>query len=125
MQDDLFASTDIPGKRILSDSEQSIVDQAMEILNKAHAPGSELGSPDATRKYLCGRLADYKNEVFGVIYLDNLCRIITIDEMFNGSVAQAAVHPRVVVQRALEVNAAAVVYFHNHPSGVAEAIPCR
>jgi DNA repair protein RadC len=46
--------------------------------------------------------------------------VIEVAEMFQGTIDGASVYPRVVVQRALEVNAAAIVFFHNHPSGVAE-----
>ena len=60
------------------------------------------------------------HEVFGALFLDNRHRVIQVAEMFQGTIDGASVHPRVVVQRALEVNAAAVVFFHNHPSGVAE-----
>ena len=52
--------------------------------------------------------------------LDNRHRVIRVAEMFQGTIDGASVHPRVVVQRALELNAAAIVFFHNHPSGVAE-----
>jgi DNA repair protein RadC len=63
---------------------------------------------------------DYKNEAFGVIFLDNRHRMLADEILFRGSLAGAAVHPRVVDQRALEVNAAAAIFWHNHPSGVAE-----
>jgi DNA repair protein RadC len=52
--------------------------------------------------------------------LDNRHRIIADEELFQGTIDGASVHPRIVVQRALEVNAAAVILYHNHPSGVAE-----
>jgi DNA repair protein RadC len=58
--------------------------------------------------------------VFGALFLDNRHRVLEVAEMFQGTIDGASVHPRVVVQRALEVNAAAIVFFHNHPSGVAE-----
>ena len=58
--------------------------------------------------------------MFGIIYLDTRHRLIKIEELFNGTVDGAAVYPRVVLQQALEKNAAAVILFHNHPSGVAE-----
>ena len=63
---------------------------------------------------------DRKHEVFGALFLDNRHRVIRVAEMFQGTIDGASVHPRVVAQRALELNAAAIVFFHNHPSGVAE-----
>ena len=85
-----------------------------------HRAGRTLSSPDETRDYLCLRMAEHHHEVFGCIYLDNLCRIIGLRELFQGTINSASVHPRVVVQQSLKLNAAAIVFFHNHPSGVAE-----
>ena len=99
---------------------KEIVQTAMKILSMKHRAGHTLGSPDETRDYLCLRLAEYRNEVFGALFLDNLCRIISIKELFQGTVNSASVHPRVVVQEAMTTNAAAILFFHNHPSGVAE-----
>jgi len=58
--------------------------------------------------------------VFACVFLDNRHRIIAFEELFQGTIDGASVHPRVVVQKALENNAAAVIFAHNHPSGVAE-----
>lgn len=96
------------------------VQTALRILSMKCRAGHTLGSPDETRNYLCLRMGEYKNEVFGAIYLDNLCRVIAVREMFQGTVNSASVHPRVVVQQAMDTNAAAIIFFHNHPSGVAE-----
>ena len=63
---------------------------------------------------------DRKAEVFGCLFLDNQHRVIDVGELFQGTIDGASVHPRVVVQQALALNAAAIVFFHNHPSGVAE-----
>jgi DNA repair protein RadC len=79
-----------------------------------------LGSPEDTRAYLRLTLGDRRNEVFGCLFLDNRHRVRAVEELFQGTIDGAAVYPRVVVQRALEMNAAAVVFFHCHPSGVAE-----
>ena len=79
-----------------------------------------LTDPDATRAYLRLRLAERPNEVFGVIYLDSRHRVIACEELFTGTIDGTEVHPRVVAQRALALNAAAIVVFHNHPSGQAE-----
>ena len=99
---------------------QSVVTLAMKVLAIKHRAGRPLSSPEATRNYLRLQLADYRNEVFGSLFLDNRHRIIVLRELFQGTIDGASVHPRVVVQQAMEVNAAALVFFHNHPSGVAE-----
>lgn len=93
---------------------------ALSILARKHRRGSALTSPEATRSYLRLEIGDRHNELFGVLFLDNRHRILAKEEMFYGTIDGASVHPRVVVQRALTLNAAAVVFYHNHPSGVAE-----
>ena len=91
----------------------------MKVLAIKFRAGRPLSNPEETRS-TCVELADYRNEVFGSLFLDNRHRIIAVRELFQGTIDGASVHPRVVVQQALEVNAAAMVFFHNHPSGVAE-----
>jgi DNA repair protein RadC len=82
--------------------------------------GRALSSPEQTRTYLRLKLAGYRNEVFGCLFLDNRHRVLAFEELFHGSIAGASVHPRQVVVRCLHHNAAAVILAHNHPSGVAE-----
>ncbi len=105
----------------LNDEEkQSVMILAMKVLAVKHRAGRALCSPEETRNFLRLRLADYRNEVFGSLFLDNRHRIIAVRELFQGTIDGASIYPRVVVQQALEANAAAMVFFHNHPSGVAE-----
>jgi DNA repair protein RadC len=82
--------------------------------------GDPLTGPQATRAFLSARLRGYAYEVFGCLFLDNRHRVIQFEEMFRGTIDGASVHPREVVKRALDYNAAAVIFAHNHPSGVAE-----
>ncbi|MES9856048.1 MAG: DNA repair protein RadC [Sedimenticola sp.] len=79
-----------------------------------------LTSPQLTRDYLQSRLTHHPNEVFACLFLDNRHRVIEYEELFQGTIDGASVHPREVVRRALAHNAAAVILAHNHPSGVAE-----
>ena len=79
-----------------------------------------LTSPDAVRDYLRLALAARECEVFVVLFLDSQHRLIAADELFRGTLAQTSVYPREVVKAALAHNAAAVIFAHNHPSGVAE-----
>jgi len=58
--------------------------------------------------------------VFAVLFLDTQHRLIAFEEMFRGTLSQTSVYPREVIQRALALNAGAVLLAHNHPSGVAE-----
>ncbi|MBR9910310.1 MAG: DNA repair protein RadC [Gammaproteobacteria bacterium] len=105
----------------LNDPEKhTLLALAMAVLQGLHQPGVELPSPSHTRDYLRMLLGQRKTEVFGCLYLDNRHRVIETAELFQGTIDGASVHPRVVVQQALALNAAAVMFFHNHPSGVAE-----
>ncbi|MCG8324082.1 MAG: DNA repair protein RadC [Thiotrichales bacterium] len=82
--------------------------------------GDPLNSPQLTRDFLRMQLRALEYEVFAVLFLDNRHRVIQFREMFRGSISGASVYPREVVKQALEINAAAVIFAHNHPSGVAE-----
>ena len=101
-------------------SEQDIITRAMTILEERHQPGASMRSPNDTRNYLRLSMADLQHEQFGALFLDNRHRLIERRELFNGTVDGAAVYPREVVKAALSVNAAAVIFYHNHPSGVSE-----
>ncbi|HKK16031.1 MAG TPA: DNA repair protein RadC [Gammaproteobacteria bacterium] len=79
-----------------------------------------LTSPQSTREYLLAQLRAYPHEVFACLFLNNRHHIISFDKMFNGTIDGASVYPREVVKQALGHNAAAVIFAHNHPSGVAE-----
>lgn len=79
-----------------------------------------LNSPDRTRDFLKARLRAHTREVFACLFLDNRHRVISFEELFGGTIDGASVHPREVVRRVLFHNAAAVIFAHNHPSGVAE-----
>jgi DNA repair protein RadC len=110
-----LAHTDLNGCE-----QRSVIQLALAFLAARHRRGTMLANPKETIAYLQLLLAERKNEVFVALFLDNRHRLLCCDELFHGSVAGSAVHPRVVVQRALEINAAAVIFAHNHPSGVAE-----
>lgn len=79
-----------------------------------------LTDPDLSARYLKSRLSAYPYEVFACLFLDNRHRVIAFEELFRGTIDGASVHPREVVRRCLVHNAAAVIFAHNHPSGVAE-----
>lgn len=104
----------------ITSAEQKIINHAKDILKKSIRRGDSLCSPQQTRDFLQLELANELSEVFAVLFLDNRNRVISFDRMFNGTIDGASVYPREVIRRALEHNAAAVIFAHNHPSGVAE-----
>lgn len=79
-----------------------------------------LSSPSETRRFLQHHLGSQPREVFSCIFLDNQHRVLRCEDLFLGTLDGAAVYPREVVVRALQYRAAAVIFAHNHPSGVAE-----
>jgi DNA repair protein RadC len=82
--------------------------------------GEVLASPQAVRRYLQYTLAHRPHEVFAAVWLDAQHRVLEFQELFAGTLTQTSVYPREVVKHALGRNAAAVIFAHNHPSGVAE-----
>ncbi|MDX1756390.1 MAG: DNA repair protein RadC [Marinobacter sp.] len=99
---------------------QAAMEMARRVMDEPLRQGSPLRSPEDTRAYLRSRLGTYPHEVFAALLLDNRHRVIHYRELFRGTIDGAAVYPREVVRQALEDNAAAVIFAHNHPSGVAE-----
>lgn len=79
-----------------------------------------IDSPHAARDYLRLHLAARDREVFAAIYLDAQHRVIAVEDLFAGTLTQTSIFPREVVRHALLHNCAAVIFAHNHPSGVAE-----
>lgn len=81
---------------------------------------NSLNNPKQTQDYLSLKLKSYPYEVFGCLFLDNKNRVIEFKELFRGTINGATVHCREVVKEALALNSAAVIFAHNHPSGVSE-----
>ena len=79
-----------------------------------------LASPEAVRNYLRLLLSARPYEVFVGLFLDSQNRLLAAEELFRGTLAQTSVYPREVVKAALARNAAAMIFAHNHPSGVTE-----
>lgn len=89
-------------------------------IKEALQAGASMNSPSAVRDFLKLKLANIPHEVFACIFLDAQHRVIAYEEMFRGTLTQTSVYPREVVKTALRHNAAAVIFSHNHPSGIAE-----
>jgi DNA repair protein RadC len=99
---------------------QAVVEMSSRYLREKLQRGDEVTSAGAVKDFLTTRLRNYPHEVFACLFLDNRHRIIKFEELFMGTIDGASVHPREVVKRVLSHNAAAVIFAHNHPSGVAE-----
>ena len=99
---------------------QAALEMARRHLRAGLARGAAMTSPRQVREYLALWLADRPHEVFACLYLDTRHRVIACEELFRGTIDGASVHVREVVASALEKGAAALIFAHNHPSGVAE-----
>ena len=105
----------------MTDAGDRAIRRALRVLEgRLRARGPLLSSPEAVRDYLRLRIALLEHEVFLALFLDAQHRLIACDELFRGTLAQTSVYPREVVKEALARNAAAVIFAHNHPSGLAE-----
>jgi len=99
---------------------QAVLEMAKRHFKEVLERGSALTSPEITRAYLSAQLRGYSYEVFACLFLDNQHRVIKLEELFRGTIDGASVYPREVVKQALYHNAAAVIFAHNHPSGITE-----
>jgi len=118
---DLRALSDTAG---LGDAKVAQLAAVMEVARRAlretMSRGNALSSPRTVRDFLRLKLQDRPHEVFAAVFLDAQNRVLAVEELFRGTLTQTSVYPREVVKRALHFNAAALIFAHNHPSGVAE-----
>ena len=100
--------------------DQEILARALAILEGQLRDSPCFTSPGAVRDYLRVQLGPREHEVFACIWLDAQHRVLDYQELFRGTLTQTSVYPREVVKEALKRNSAAVIFAHNHPSGVAQ-----
>lgn len=98
----------------------AVLELARRALAEQLRERAALDSPQAVKDYLQLQLARKQHECFAVLFLDNQHKLLALEEMFRGTLAQTSVYPREVVLRALHHHAAAVVLAHNHPSGTVQ-----
>lgn len=112
-------------------SEDRVVEVARDIAGRRTRRGDAMSEPAIAMQFFQDKLAGLEREIFAASFLDTRHRLIEYQELFQGTIDGAEVHPREVARRALAINAAAVIVAHNHPSGVAEpsaadrAVTCR
>jgi DNA repair protein RadC len=108
----------------VTDDEDQIINQALQILERRlksrRISDEQIQSPAAAGNYLKLMLAGEQREHFACLFMDNRHRLLKAEVLFHGSIDVANIHTREVVKRALQLNAAAIIVGHNHPSGVAE-----
>ena len=107
---------DDAGRYVPATPEQ-ILDAARRAIDLKMKRGTAFTSPETVKTYLRTKLAGFEHEMFAALFLDNRHRLIEYVELFRGTIDAASVYPREVVKEALRLNAAAVIFSHNHPSG--------
>ncbi len=98
-------------------TEAQIIKAAKRLLEGRVCRGAPLTDPDTVKSYLATYYAEHQSETFLCLFADNQHRLLKAEAMFTGTINEALVYPREVVRRCLELNAAAVIFAHNHPSG--------
>jgi len=98
----------------------AVMEVARRCLRQTLQSSGALTSPGAVRDYLRLAIAEREHEVFVCLWLDAQHRVISCEELFRGTLTQTSVYPREIVKAGLKANAAAVIFAHNHPSGVAQ-----
>ncbi len=89
---------------------------ANKIARQKLAKGEAITGKHLAQLALQTLLQSREHEVFAMLLLDNQHRILAYEELFRGTLSSASVYPREVVKRVLELNAAALMLVHNHPS---------
>ncbi len=94
-----------------------IIRAAKALLANRCTRGASFTDPEAAADYLIVHYSERPAEVFTCLFLDNRHGLISVEDLFHGTIDGASVHPREIVRRCIELNAAAVILAHNHPSG--------
>jgi DNA repair protein RadC len=120
----LAPGADLTAVKGLGNAKRAQLEAAIELARRSMQEElrgrAALTSPGAVRDYLRLSLAARDHEVFVCIWLDAQHKVLAVEEPFRGTLTQTSVYPREIVRAALRVNAAAVIFAHNHPSGVAQ-----
>lgn len=101
-------------------SEEAIIARALSILEERARYGAVMDSPTTVKDFLRLRIGGAEHEEFWAVWLDSQNQVIEMEGLFRGTISQTSVYPREVVKSAITLNAAGVIFAHNHPSGVYE-----
>ena len=104
----------------MTPNEVRTIERAYRILEKRANYNEAVLRPDQVKALIMLRCAHLEREVFLCVFLNAQNQLISCEEMFQGTIDASSVYPREVVKRALQLNAAACIFGHNHPSGVPE-----
>ena len=100
---------------------QACLEMTKRYLAEELSKGDALTSSQASKNFLIGQLRNETREIFAVLFLNNQHQVIAFECLFYGTINASAVYPRIVIEKAIEHQSTAVIFAHNHPSGVSEA----
>ncbi len=98
-------------------TEDQIIKAAKKLLEQRVCRGFAIRDMDKAHSFLIHYFWKHRSEAFVCLFLDSQHRLIAVEELFKGTIDEAKVYPREIVRRCLELNAAAIIFAHNHPSG--------
>jgi DNA repair protein RadC len=105
--------------------EDQLIQEAITILEQRIFRADPcINNPKDIKDYLRLKLTNEVREVFSCVFLDSKHRVIAYEPLFFGTIDTVSTHPRVILQRALELHSAAVIMAHNHPSGNVDPSEC-
>ena len=93
----------------------AVLEIARRTLSQQLKAAPVFDAPQKVKDFVAVRLGALTHEVFGVLFLDSQHRLIEMQELFRGTLAQTSVYPREVLRQALLLNAGAAILVHNHP----------
>jgi len=99
---------------------QAVLEMSRRHLSASLQAGDVMSSPGLVRDFLRAKLRHHNREVFAVMFLDSQNQLLAYEEIFFGTLDSASVYPREIIMRVLHYKSAAVIFAHNHPSGIAE-----
>lgn len=111
------------GGRYLPAPKETILSEARRLGSTQLRHGAVIASPEKAKEAIGQKLFSHPHEMFACLFLDATHRVLAFAEMFRGSINCATIYPREVVKEALRLNAAAVIFAHNHPSGDSKPSP--
>ena len=114
---DVIVGVETSVRGLFTPAERRLLNRAHGLLSRVCSAGPAITDPLVSRDLFATRLGAREREVFAAAFLDTRHQLIAFEELFLGTIDGAEVHPRIVVQRALVLNASAVIVGHNHPSG--------
>jgi DNA repair protein RadC len=96
---------------------ETVLSAARQLSGSRLRRGARINSSNLAREAIGYKLSGHQHEIFACLFLDCQHRILAFQEMFQGTVNSTTVHPREILKAAMQLNAAAVILAHNHPSG--------